>query len=281
MKKTLLWILSLLITLSFAIYQRKTGPTYPVKGTAVSSDGKFKVNYKLLRSCTTGAADCRIDVDTEVHAPVHAPVEATLKWRRYKTEDQWEALPYTTEHSLKGMSYSFLIPSQPPAGKVEYLVSFKTPAAELSLSDKPVVARFKGAVPGWVLTPHIVLMFLFMLFSVRIFLTSAFGAPPVKHSVPATFLFLLGGGFVFGPITQQYAFGQAWTGFPFGYDLTDNKTLLMLLAWLPALWAVLKDKPARLWLNVAFAVTAAVYLVPHSLFGSELDYKKGEVVTGK
>jgi hypothetical protein len=151
---------------------------------------------------------------------------------------------------------------------------------EVVLSGKPVVARFKGAVPGLVLTPHIVLMFLFMLFSVRIFLTASFGAPPVKHSVPATVIFLLLGGFVFGPITQHYAFGQAWTGFPYGYDLTDNKTLLMLLAWLPALWAVLKEKRARLWLNIAFAVTAAVYLVPHSMFGSELDYASNQVVTG-
>jgi len=30
---------------------------------------------------------------------------------------------------------------------------------------------------------------------------------------------------------QHYAFGQLWTGVPFGWDLTDNKTLLAALAW--------------------------------------------------
>ncbi len=269
MKKSLLWLLSFLITASFAVYQRKTGPTYPVKGGKV--EGTPIYNYRLMRSCDTGSPHCL------AQAFSGDALEGRVEWRRYKTGDPFKSEPmkYVNERLF------FALPSQPPAGKLEYRVFVKTAAGERELSDGPVIVRFKGAVPGWVLTPHIILMFLFMLFSVRIFLTSAFGAPPVRHSVPATCLFLLLGGFVFGPATQYYAFGQAWTGFPFGYDLTDNKTLLMLLAWLPALWAVLKQKPARLWLNVAFAVTAAVYLVPHSLFGSELDYAKNQVVTGK
>ena len=270
MKKTLLWLVSLLITLSFAVYQRKTGPTYPVKGSSV--EGTDIYYYYLPRSCTSGdSPDCLINISSR------KPAAGRVEWRRYKTGDPFASVPL----EFKNGRLFFYLPSQPPAGKLEYRVFVQAGGGELELAGRPLVTRFKGAVPDWVLTPHIVLMFLFMLFSVRIFLTAAFGAPPVKHSVPATVLFLLAGGFVFGPITQYYAFGAAWTGFPFGYDLTDNKTLLMLLAWLPALWVVLKGKPARLWLNVAFAVTAAVYLVPHSMFGSELDYKKGEVVTGK
>ncbi|OGR52950.1 MAG: hypothetical protein A2049_04285 [Elusimicrobia bacterium GWA2_62_23] len=269
MRKVLLWLLSFLITASFAVYQRATGPTYPVKGGKVEGSGIYY--YRLPRSCTSGANDCLVNVSSL------EPAAGRLEWRRYKTGEPFTSVPL----EFKNERLFFYLPPQPPAGKLEYRVFVKTAQGETELTSKPLVARFKGAVPGWILTPHIVLMFLFMLFSVRIFLTAAFGAPPVRHSVPATFLFLLLGGFVFGPATQYYAFGAAWTGFPFGYDLTDNKTLLMLLAWLPALWAVLKERPARLWLNLAFAVTAAVYLVPHSLFGSELDYKKGEVVTGK
>jgi hypothetical protein len=269
MKKVLLWALSFLITASFAVYQRATGPTYPVKGGRVEGTGIY--NYRFMRSCDTGSPHCLAQAFSS------KPLEGRVEWRRYKTGDLFKSEPMT----YRNERLFFYLPSQPPAGKLEYRVFVKTEAGEKELSDGPVRVRFKGAVPAWVLTPHIILMFLFMLFSVRIFLTAAFGAPPVRHSVPATFIFLLFGGFVFGPATQYYAFGAAWTGFPFGYDLTDNKTLLMLLAWLPALWAVLKERPARLWLNLAFAVTAAVYLVPHSLFGSELDYKKGEVVTGK
>lgn len=264
MNKTLLWVLSFLVTAFFAVFQRMTGPTYPVRGSDPYS-------YRFVRSCTTGGADCEARVKSGER------LEGWVLWKRYKTADE----PARLEMTYADGKLAALLPSQPPAGKLEYRVFIKDAAGERELTKAPVVTRFKGAVPGWILIPHIVLMSLFMLFSVRIFLTSAFGAPPVKHSVPATVIFLLLGGFVFGPATQYYAFGQAWTGFPFGYDLTDNKTLLMLLAWLPALWLVLKEKPARLWLNIAFVVTAAVYFVPHSLFGSELDYSKGQVVTGK
>jgi hypothetical protein len=270
MKKVLLWALSFLITASFAVYQRATGPTYPVKASHVQVAGAELFAYRLPRSCTVGEL-CGVWIKCDQKLAGYA------LWSRYKTGDAPQRLEFIHNN---GWLFGYL-PQQPPAGKLEYRVFVKTAQGETELTRKPLVTRFKGAVPGWVLTPHIVLMFLFMLFSVRIFLTAAFGAPPVRHSVPATFIFLLFGGFVFGPFTQYYAFGRAWTGFPFGYDLTDNKTLLMLLAWLPALWAVLKERPARLWLNLAFAVTAAVYLVPHSLFGSELDYKKGEVTTGK
>lgn len=268
MKKTLLWLLSLLITLSFAVYQRQTGPTYPVKGGKV--DGTNIYSYRLPRSCTVGALDCLINISSL------EPAAGRVEWRRYKTGEPYSSVPL----EFKDERLFFHLPQQPAAGKLQYRVFVRTSSGELELAGRPLVTRFKGAVPGWVLLPHIVLMFLFMLFSVRIFLTAAFGAPPVRHFVPAAFVFLLLGGFVFGPVTQYYAFGQAWTGFPFGYDLTDNKTLLMLLAWLPALRAVRKGRDARLRLNIAFAVTAAVYLVPHSMFGSELDYSKGEVVTG-
>ena len=269
MKKALFWLLSFLITAGFAVFQRMTGPTYPVKGHAVDGTGIY--HYYLPRSCTSEPNDCLVTVSYK------GPLEGRIEWRRYGTQEALQAFPL---QAANGRLFYWL-PSQPPAGKVEYRVFVKSPSGEYELSRGPLVLRFKGAVPGWILVPHILLMFLFMLFSVRIFLTSAFGAAPVKHSVPATIVFLLLGGFVFGPLTQYYAFGQAWTGFPLGYDLTDNKTLIMLFAWLPALRAVLKERPARLWLNIAFAVTAAVYLVPHSLFGSQLDYSKGQVVTGK
>ncbi|MCK7482728.1 MAG: hypothetical protein M0C28_40615 [Candidatus Moduliflexus flocculans] len=53
------------------------------------------------------------------------------------------------------------------------------------------------------------------------------------------------GGFVLGPLMQKFAFGVAWTGFPLGTDLTDNKTLIAFLAWIVALAAGRKGRPAR------------------------------------
>ncbi|MEN6312054.1 MAG: hypothetical protein ABFD80_11010, partial [Acidobacteriota bacterium] len=63
-----------------------------------------------------------------------------------------------------------------------------------------------------------------------------------------------------------------WSGFPFGTDLTDNKTAISFLFWIAALAAGRKGKPARAAVLAASVMTLAVFLVPHSLFGSELKY---------
>lgn len=269
MKKYIFWVLSFLMTVFFALFQRMTGPTYPVRGHA-SAEGA-EISYRFPRSCTVAGADCVMKITSAV------PLRGHILWKRYKSEDA----PVKAEMEYKDGVLSGSLPSQPPAGKLEYRVFLKTAGGESELSKAPVVTRFKGAVPGWALLPHIFFIFLFMFFSVRIAFAAFSGDLPMKKAVPLNLGFLLLGGFLFGPIVQQYAFGQAWTGFPFGMDLTDNKTLLMLVFWLPALFAVLKEKNYKPWIILAVVVTFAVYLVPHSMFGSELDYKKGEVVTGK
>lgn len=268
--KPLLWLLSFAITVFFAMFQRLTGPTYPVKGEAAAGAGA-RITFRFPRSCTVDASDCVVRIRAG------APLEGFLLWKRYKTQDAPEKIALSWNEGLLSGS----LPDQPPAGKLEYRVFLKTAGGEQELSRAPVVTRFKGAVPVWALLPHILFIFSFMFFSVRIALSLFQSDAPVKHAVFLNLGFLLLGGFLFGPIVQHYAFGQYWTGFPFGLDLTDNKTLIMLVFWLPALFAVLKGRNHRPWIILAVVITFAVYLVPHSLFGSELDYKKGEVVTGR
>jgi ABC-type uncharacterized transport system permease subunit len=90
------------------------------------------------------------------------------------------------------------------------------------------------------------------------------------------------GGFGLGMLVQHYAFGPYWTGIPFGWDMTDNKTLVAFLAWLVAVIAVwnkgkIMQQPGRKWFVLAAAViTLLAYLIPHSVMGSELDYSKSD-----
>ena len=75
------------------------------------------------------------------------------------------------------------------------------------------------------------------------------------------------------------AFGELWTGVPFGWDLTDNKILIGFIGWLVAI-AANRKKERMGWFIFAAILTLIVYSIPHSLFGSELDYSSGIIKQG-
>ncbi len=83
-----------------------------------------------------------------------------------------------------------------------------------------------------------------------------------------------------GPVVQKFAFNEFWTGVPFGIDLTDNKTLIAMIAWLLALWKSREVKYGRYWVIGAAIVLLLVYSIPHSVLGSELNYETMQVGSG-
>ena len=83
-----------------------------------------------------------------------------------------------------------------------------------------------------------------MLLSARAALAALAGAEARRWAWWAVG-FLVFGGFVLGPAVQKQAFGEWWSGVPYGWDLTDNKTLLAFLAWLPAIIPMWRGRPSR------------------------------------
>lgn len=261
----ILWILAIVITLSSVVYQRKTGPTYPVTGE-VEIDGKT-VTYHLMRSQNTGE---NAEIDLGASKP---DFNATLKWKRYKSNDEWRLTPFMmVDDHLKAY-----LPSQPPAGKIIYEVNLLTPDGKShSLVDEPTIIRYKGSVPAAVLIPHILFMFAAMLMATRTGMAAWVESPATLKYTLLTGTFLLLGGMILGPIVQKYAFDAYWTGWPWGTDLTDNKTAVAFVAWILAAWRQHKTGNAKAWIISAAVITLAVYLIPHSAFGSELDYTQIE-----
>ena len=269
MTKALLWILAFFMTISLAIYQRKTGPTYPVDGS-LEFQG-HTVSYNFTRS--HGGPG---DQEVSIFVTDDGLDSAELHYRRFRSSDD-----YVVVQMLQaGENYSAFLPHQPPAGKLEYRVKVSREGESLMIPEEPVVTRFKGAVPAGVLVPHVFMMFAAVLLSVRIGL-GLLVKEDVKRLVYVAVFFLFLGGLILGPVVQKYAFGELWTGVPFGWDLTDNKTLLAFLAWLPALFLIRADRKYRIATAFAVLVMLAVYLVPHSVWGSEFDYEKGAVTTGR
>ncbi|MFC2157935.1 hypothetical protein ACFLT9_08875 [Acidobacteriota bacterium] len=263
MKNFMFWMLAFLITLGAAVYQRMTGPTYDMKGKVQIEDTEIK--YRLPRTHVTDI-NCDVSIKTE-----DENVQGFIKYQRYKSPDEWTRVEMTRSEGLLTAS----LPFQPPAGKLAYHVTLVKGEKPYPLTEEdPVVIRFKGAVPMIILLPHVLIMFLAMLFSTRAGIEALRpNSNPRKLAIWTTGL-LIAGGMILGPLVQQFAFGALWTGFPFGTDLTDNKTLIALIAWIIALIMGRKGKPARAWVLGASVILMAIYLIPHSLLGSELDYSQ-------
>lgn len=253
------------------VYQRVTGPTHP-KRVKYEINGQIKSN-SLPRSGDSGT-DCKIELND-----IPTDWEATLYYRHYPTKEDWMKIPFETNESGK---ISSALPYQPAAGKLEYYIELKNPTdnkvVEISKSE-PVAIRFKDPVPLWALIPHIILIFIAMLFSNLTGIMALFSFDKFKYYGVLTIIFLFVAGFIFGPLVQKYAFGAFWTGFPFGFDLTDNKTLIAFVAWGIAVYFNRKEKRPLLSVLAAI-VMIVVYSIPHSLRGSELNYETGKVVTG-
>jgi len=119
--KILLWLLAIVITLAAAIYQRKTGPTYPLEGS--SQIAETKVSYSLGRS-HGGEGDQPVIIT----AP-DTTVTGTLTYRRYPTNDEWTEVEMIRE----GQNLQAYLPHQPPAGKLEYYINLQKAGTTLTI----------------------------------------------------------------------------------------------------------------------------------------------------
>jgi hypothetical protein len=272
MKEFILWSLAFIITIAAAIYQRHTGPTYP-KELDVTLNNKL-YELKLVRSL---ALDERSEVKLDISDP---SVTARLFFKRFKSDEEYQAVDFKHMTDPKKEGFFAEVPQQPAAGKLQYYFEISdSNGTKTYFKESPVVIRFKGGVPAFILIPHILFMFLAMLFSTLAGLMSVIKYPSYKKYAIWTLVLFAAGGMVLGPIVQNYAFGELWTGIPFGWDLTDNKTLIALLFWILAV--VMNRKEDRpLYTALAAFVLLLIYSIPHSLFGSELDYSSGEVTQG-
>ncbi len=295
LKKFIIWTIAIVITLSAAVYQRYTGPTKPKRIEFSLKDSTY--NVKLERSSGgessspgghPGSNDARIKLS--IYNPA---VTAKIYYRKYKSNEEWIISDFTRYH--RKMDSWFMnkilgiyevnglvatLPQQPAAGKLEYYIDVYDGDDSATLrKTEPIVIRFKDAVPNIVLISHIIIMFLAMFLSNLAGLMAAANISRFRLYTILAFIFLGVGGMILGPIVQDYAFGDLWTGIPFGWDLTDNKTLIAFVFWLVALIGTRKSKKRYLTV-IASVILFLIYTIPHSMFGSELDYTTGKVTQG-
>lgn len=259
-RSIVLWIIAVVVTLASAVWQRMSGPTYPVH--VDSEVGGLTVTGKLLRTQS-------IETGVPVSLAAESGLTAEVRWRRWPSDDPWQTVPLSRD----GDRLVGELPGQPAkAAKIEYQLHVTD--GKGNSATYPVRLRFKGAVPKPILFVHIFAMFFGMLFSLRAGLEAVVRGPALRGQTIVTLLCLGVGGLLLGPIVQRFAFDAYWTGWPVGEDLTDNKLAVAVLFWAIAFW---QQRRGRLvWSVVAAAVTFAIFVIPHSLHGSTHDYETGQ-----
>ncbi len=279
-----LWVLAFLLTVTIALYQRITGPTWPIMEKETIK-GK-EISYRFLRSYTS-FKELPVAISTS-----DPSITAFLSYKRYKVNEEWTEIEmkpgkknpgnepggHGHGHGHGGGSGNGMvarIPGQPTAGKVEYSVRVLIDGENILLNNgTSIVARFKGEVPTVFLIIHVIFMFFSILFALRTGMEALRKEGNYNWLVNWTLGLTFIGGMILGPIVQKYAFDDLWTGFPFGYDLTDNKILIAVIFWVAAFFL---KKKSKWWVVTAAAVMIMIYLIPHSVLGSELDYQTGKM----
>lgn len=254
MKKTILfWIIAIVSTLSFAYYQRVTGPTYALSGSA-NFNGK-EIKYKLERSHSS-SSNYLLEIKTG-----DPSIRGVLNYKKFNTQNEFTEVIMTGTDILTAE-----LPAQARLEKLDYhIILFKDDTAVQIPSDKSVTIRFKDDVPIALLILHIIAMFLAMILSFRTGLEFFNKEPKLDKLASWTIVVLFIGGFPLGFAMNGIAFGEMWGGWPFGNDVTDNKTQIAFIAWLISFYFIKKKKNAKLAVLLAALVMIAVYLIPHSV----------------
>jgi hypothetical protein len=268
MRTALLWTLAVLLTLFSAVWQRRTGPTHPTSGTTTVAGQAVRWTLERTHKGAT---------PHEVRVSAPDGVTGSVEWRRHKTDDAWTTVPMGRD----GAGLVASLPPHPPAAKLAYRVNVEAGGESMAIPEREtVVIRYTGEVPPFVMIPHIVLMLTSMLLSARAGLECFARAPRLRPYTLWTLGILFVGGMVFGPLVLKYAFGFWWSGWPLGNDITDNKTLIALAGWIAATFAVLRLRNPKPWVLGAAVLMFLVFMIPHSLGGTELDWKELDAQKG-
>jgi hypothetical protein len=147
-----------------------------------------------------------------------------------------------------------------------------------------LLVKYKGKVSPLVLVLHIIFMFgafYFMiqsLWSAIDILSTGTGKSSAVSNSRWVLVCAFIGGWPIGFLLNFQAFGPVWEGFPFGYDITDNKTQLIFFFWLVSLLLVrgsflgkgedkdmLGPRGFALAVLLSYIVSLFLFIVPHSL----------------
>ena len=173
-------------------------------------------------------------------------------------------------------------------GKRTYYYIEATDVADHTLrlpKTEYLVLRWIGDTPRFLLYSHIFFMAVALVFLIHALYYALYQLILEKRNELlyksvfwGTVCFFIAG-FPIGWWVAYIAYGIAWTGVPFGWDITDNKTLITFFYW-ATIMVLLKGNPFRLVDSkryiisdrtfsvltiIGAIITLVVFLIPHSI----------------
>lgn len=259
--------------LALFVLSRITGPNF--KYRVETSGPGFTLSHKAPRTSEgTGPAH----LELEVSGDTSSITGLNLVGHTAKESGKEDVIPPTSITGATGgpKVFHYEIPFHPWATKYLYVFQAHLQSGALVQLDRkgdPLMIRFRGTVPALTLGLHILGMFggfLLMVlgaFAAVDFLRGRGEAKPVLRLGGWGWLVFAVGGLPLGFLMNWYAFRTIWEAWPFGADVTDNKTQVALAVYALGLLAFLwKKNRAAAWLVVAgTAVAFAVFIIPHSI----------------
>ena len=270
-------IISILITLALLILARRLSTGRPAD-IELERDGVQVRHRTVTEQVGQGAPG----IEVRVTPPEGVAVSAAYGSPR---TGEWEELRF--EHEGGGL-FRARLPELGRGRRVSYAITVTVPGgASIRIPERPdtyVLLKYKGKASTLVLIAHVAAMFgsfFFMAMSLLGAIRILSGLEDKAGTVRAArWVLILSfvGGWPLGFILNRQTFGTIWEGYPFGFDVTDNKTQIMFVFWLASLLLVRGsflgrgEETDRLgargfaWAVIAsFIVSLALFVVPHSL----------------
>jgi len=243
-----------------------------------------KTRWMNLAHTPIEEAEAGTEVTIEVQAEASADITGPGVFLYYKSEQ--ELFVVVPMQRFEEGRYFGKIPPHGRGSLIKYYVEGRAGddlVVQVPAEDAPRFEfYFKGTPNRYFLISHIVVifaaLFFFILagyFAYRALKERRAGLHVPRLGLAGAVLFFISS-IPLGMIVAYQTYGKPWTGFPIGNDLTDNKSLVILLYWIAATFfyrgsALRKDPSTDILSGRALPyvyiagviITVILFIIPH------------------
>ena len=272
-------LVGILITLLIFVVARRISKNRPAE--VEWTGGGVKITHMTVYE-QVGLGQPEIILQVKPPAEIDAAV-------LYRTSGE-EAFDTVGMSEISEGIWAARLPGKEKGSRIEYgFIISQTEIAEAGIATATSITgyyliKYKGEVSVTVLILHILCMFAAFFFIIEAILGAfamLFMGEEKEFTVTQTrwvLLFTFLGGVPLGFVLNRQRFGPIWEAFPFGIDITDNKTQLIIIFWIIIAAMSWKSFACRRTgrdlagpgvfataVIVASVLSLILYLVPHSL----------------